>query len=243
MKTVDLTKYPYRIELHAHTSPVSPCSDMKPRELVRVYREAGADALVITNHFFRALFPDGMSRDRVIEYYLADYRAAREEGERLGLRVLLGAELRFPENDNDYLLYGISESEIGRIYDLLSEDLPHLSDAIAGEDLVLAQAHPFRNRMVRADIAYLDGIEVFNVHPGHNSRISLAAVHASEHGKLVLGGSDYHRTADFAMDGRAGMCFLRAPYLPETSQALAALLRSRDYLYEIGGALVFPYAL
>ncbi len=236
------SKYPYRIELHAHTSPVSPCSDISPEELVRVYREAGADMLVITNHFFRDLFPEGMTRREVIAYYLSDYRAARREGERIGLPVLLGAEVRFSDSCNDYLAYGVTEDDIGRIYDLLPLGLKQFYSAFSDAHHVLVQAHPFRNGMTRADGASLDGIEVFNIHPNHNSRVSLAAVHAREHGGLVLGGSDYHRTLDFANGGKAGMCYLRAAQLPKDPLGLAALLRSRDYWYEIGGAAVFPYA-
>ena len=242
MKFPDLSKYPYRIELHAHTSPVSPCSAMTPIDLVRTYKRAGADALVITNHFIKTVFREGMSREEAIAYYLADYRAAREEGERLGVRVLLGAEIRFPENLNDYLVYGIGEGDIGALYDSLGGDLADFYTAYSNEHRVIAQAHPFRKNMILADTAYLDGIEVFNLHPGHNSRISLAAVHAQRSGKLVLGGSDYHRATDFMEEGSAGVCFLRAPRLPENSYALADLLRSRDYLFEIGSAIVFPYS-
>ncbi len=242
MNSIDLSKYPYRIELHAHTFPVSRCSDMSPVDLVRVYKRAGLDAVVITNHFIKSTFSEGMSREEAILYYLADYRAARQEGERIGIRVLLGAEMRFPENANDYLVYGIGEEDIGVLYDLLGGDLAQFYTAFSDGRRVIAQAHPFRNGMVRADTAYLDGIEVYNVHPNHNSRISLAAAHAAKHGKLVLGGSDYHRTSDFAEEGTAGLCVLRAPALPEDSRALAALLRSRDYLFEIGGTVVYPYS-
>ena len=44
-------RYPYRIELHAHTKPVSPCGEMLPEQLVQAYADAGFHAVVITNHF------------------------------------------------------------------------------------------------------------------------------------------------------------------------------------------------
>ena len=43
-------QYPYKIELHAHTSPVSACAHVSPAETVRRYAKKGVDALVITNH-------------------------------------------------------------------------------------------------------------------------------------------------------------------------------------------------
>ena len=36
--------------------------------------------------------------------------SSKARGDELGLDVILGAELRFPENDNDYLVYGIDEA-------------------------------------------------------------------------------------------------------------------------------------
>ena len=36
-----------------------------------------------------------------------------------GINVILGAEIRFTENVNDYLIYGIDEDELITIYDML----------------------------------------------------------------------------------------------------------------------------
>ena len=44
-------EYPYRLELHAHTYPVSRCSEVFPTELVDIYRSLGFNGLVVTNHF------------------------------------------------------------------------------------------------------------------------------------------------------------------------------------------------
>ena len=41
MKEDIIKQYPYRIELHAHTSPASTCSHVKPEELVQLYHEKG----------------------------------------------------------------------------------------------------------------------------------------------------------------------------------------------------------
>ena len=51
MKEHIFKQYPYRIELRAHTTPASSCSNLKPEELVQLYHEKGYDGLVITNHF------------------------------------------------------------------------------------------------------------------------------------------------------------------------------------------------
>ena len=44
--------YPYKIELHAHTSPCSSCSEIVPKEMIRLMQEQHYDAVVITNHFY-----------------------------------------------------------------------------------------------------------------------------------------------------------------------------------------------
>ena len=37
--------YPYRLELHAHTSPASGCSQVKPEDVVTIFHDAGAKRL------------------------------------------------------------------------------------------------------------------------------------------------------------------------------------------------------
>ena len=41
-------QYPYKIEMHAHTSPCSPCGTVTPDELVNIYSKLGYDAVVLT---------------------------------------------------------------------------------------------------------------------------------------------------------------------------------------------------
>ena len=60
--------YPYRTELHAHTSPASLCGRLSPEELVELYLSLGVQGIVITNHL------NTYSRgDRPIEQYAEDY--------------------------------------------------------------------------------------------------------------------------------------------------------------------------
>ena len=46
---------------------------------------------------------------KAMDHYLSGYKASKKRGDELGFDVILGAELRFPQNDNDYLVYGIDE--------------------------------------------------------------------------------------------------------------------------------------
>ena len=105
-------------------------------------------------------------------------------------------------------------------------------------DSVFLQAHPFRDGMVLADPTILDGIEVFNLHPNHNSRVGIAALYAKENNfPVITAGSDFHHK-DRKHEGVAA---LRARYLPEDSFGLASLLKSGDYLFEAGrNNLIIP---
>ena len=99
--------YPVKVELHAHTYPASGCGHVSPENTVDTYAKDGADAIVITNHFY----PGMLGRDcwknfspaEIIECYLDDYYKAQKRGKEIGVSVIFGVELRFEENINDYL--------------------------------------------------------------------------------------------------------------------------------------------
>ncbi len=224
--------YPYRIELHMHTSPVSSCADFDPATAVSFYQRCGADAVVITNHAHPSI--KSIPKDEWIAWYMSDFLAAKEKGDELGVRVLLGMEARFPGSANDYLVYGVDESFLEQAWELMDTDIHTFYAACSADHRVIVQAHPFREGMVRADSADVDGIEVFNLHPGHNSRIGFAARHATEHRGVITGGTDFHHLH------HEGMIFARFQTLPADSFELARLLKSGDYLFQIGDSLILP---
>ena len=225
--------YPIRIETHAHTKPVSACSEIAPAKMVQDYLELGYDAIAITNHFN----PDyiSMTPQKAVEFYLSDFYETRHIADGTRLRVLLGMEIRFTENSNDYLVFGIDEADIERAHFYLGRGLKAFYEGFHTERNIILQAHPFRDHMTRADAHYLDGIESFNMHPRHNARISLACRWARAEDFIVSAGTDYHHPGD------AGMAAVRVKACPTDSFELASLLKSRDYLFDIGGSIVLPY--
>ena len=191
----------YKIEPHLHTTHVSRCGWLKAEEIVAGYKAAGYSALIVTDHYNRTTFDylgiDPAAPGDKIGAFLAGYRLVREEGEKQGLKVFKGAELRFDESDNDYLLYGWQN-------DLLAEP----------EEIF---------RMGPAIARYLDGVEVYNANPRHNSRNELAQDYAKEFGLIATAGSDCHRTEDIAITG------ILAEKLPSDDMGMMRLLRSRNY--------------
>lgn len=222
--------YPYRIELHAHTNPASHCGKATPEELVQLYLDAGFDAVVITNHFSHAALGD-LSREAFVEGQLSDYERACKAAQGTKLKIYLGVEARFDEDNNDYLLYGVNREILGKIYDYLEKGLAAFRKEVKLPGSVLIQAHPFRDGCVPAEGKLLDGVEVFNMHPNHNPRSALAALYAKEQSiSLTVAGTDFHHIKP----GYIAAAALRCRELPEDTFALAELLRSGDYIFEIG---------
>ena len=233
MKEQLLAKYPYKTELHAHTQPASGCSEFYAEGLVERYRAIGVDTVVLTNHYTY----DGncqKTREQSVADYLSCYHDFVRAAEAAGIRAAFGMEIRFIGNCNDYLLYGISEEDVGRAYDMLDQDIDRFYAAFKTKDNLIFQAHPFRNGITLADPGSLDGVESFNMHPGHNSRVGIAAAYAREHGLLVCGGTDFHHA------GHEGVCLMRTSRLMTSSADVADVLRRRDFILDIGGSLVFP---
>ena len=229
-----LDEYRYRIELHAHTSPVSACGELSPEEVVDHYHALGADALVITHHFHSSFFKRG-AKEEMLSLYIDDYLRAKRRAQRYGMQVILGMEIRFTENSNDYLVYGIDEEDLSRACDFLTLGIDAFYRGFKNERNVILQAHPFRDNMASVNPSSLDGIEVFNMHIGHNSRVARAAEYTNEHPEfLVSGGTDFHHGY------QTTPCFMRSKTLPKTSFDIANALKSKDVLFDIAGNIVLP---
>ena len=170
-----------------------------------------------------------------LEQYLSDYHRALEAGEKIGIKVYLGAELRWEHlSDNDYLLLGVDEAMLSDVFDYMKGDAATFVRDCKSEKSFFLQAHPFRDGLTRLNPALLDGIEAFNLHPGHNSRIALASQFADAHHLIKTIGTDFHH------EGHHNLCATRMKILPDDSFALAAELKKNDFIAEISGSLLLP---
>lgn len=218
----------YKIELHMHTKYGSGCGQMEEKALVDGYLKAGYQAVVVTDHFCRDSFNYmGIApgeKAACLERFLEGYRRVKAEGEARGLKVYRGAEIRFDENFNDYLLFGYSDELLSDPEEIFSMGLEAFIQRVRAEGTLLIQAHPFRWMCTPADLNCLDGVEVRNMHPGHSSCNEKAVEYAARKPGLVLtSGSDCHEPHHL---GRGGIL---AEALPEDEKALVALLRSGKY--------------
>lgn len=227
-------EYKYKYDLHVHTSPVSKCGDFSPMEVVDRYADAGFRGIVITNHFSLTAMAPCKSKEEYLDFYLTDYREALAYGKKKGLDVFLGAEMRFPENDNDYLVYGIDEKDLYTAYDYLFTEYEKFYCEFKNENNIIIQAHPFRSSCVLKSPDIIDGIEVFNMHPGHNSRVAVAAKLHAAHGGVVTGGTDLHHRDH---EGSLFTCFAE---MPQNEKDLVRLLRSGDYVFMTADKIIIP---
>ena len=228
-------KYKYKTELHAHSNPVSKCGRFPADEVVKIYSDFGCDTLVLTNHLstkHKELFP---TVSEVAEYYLSDYYKATEAAKATDMSVALGVEIRFANTNNDYLVYGVCPDDIEKLIYYVDTDIQTFYGEFKNEKNVIIHAHPFRKDMEPTPIGSVDGVETFNCHPGHNSRIPYACRLAQENGLLVSGGSDFHEPS------RHGTCITRTTCKLRDSYDVAEAIKSRDFVFDLFGHIVFPY--
>ena len=227
-------EYQYKIEMHSHSSPASPCGVFEPEEVVRLYAECGYNGIVITNHLYSCMHLDGETVEQTVKRYADDYVRAVKEGNKYSLQVYYGLEIRFDGHPNDYLIYGIDIADTENIFPYLSESLIKFRTEYQNPDMLLIQAHPFRPGIEPAQPNLIDGVEVLNFQPNHYIGYFYAARFARTVGGVITSGSDFH------FPDTQGLGGIYTKNLPKDSKDIAVLLRSGDYLLDIGGLPLIP---
>ncbi|MFZ5570748.1 MAG: PHP-associated domain-containing protein [Thermodesulfobacteriota bacterium] len=111
------------IDLHAHTSPASPCSSITVENLIAEARQAGLDGIVLTDH-------NHCRKPRELE----------ELRQKHGFLVLGGNEII--TDQGDVLTYGLDHTVSGVIR------LPELRAKVRAVGGFMAVAHPFRGFLI-----------------------------------------------------------------------------------------------
>jgi len=216
----------FKTDLHVHTSEVSMCADIGAVTAVRLYKEAGFDGIVITNHYHSLFFESRRENawEDNVDQLLRGYRIAKGEGDKVGLKVFCGMELSFyGENRNDYLIYGITRDFlVGYPYlcDICLADFRKIADE---NGLMIFQAHPFRRWMTMMPPKMLDGIETFNGHARHKSYNPAVELYAELNGFKHIAGSDCH---DITNVGTSG---IMTEHPVATDEELVDVIRSQDF--------------
>ncbi len=225
----------YLYDTHIHTVETSPCGRIPAAETVDYYAAHGYTGLVITDHLHREFLdiaagePDWKA---VMERWLKGYRSAKKRGDEIGFDVILGAEMRFTDNNNDYLVYGIDEDWLFSHAYVICQTAREFFQKYHDEVLVM-HAHPYRdgNQTVFEDAVH--GIELINTNRRHENHTDWAAALCERHPEYFRqAGSDMHRPEDRCRAGiivperirdsfeyaeriRSGQFGLYAPDFPE----------------------------
>lgn len=216
----------YLYDPHTHTAESSACADLPAARSAEYYAEKGFAGFIVTDH----IHPEYVARvdtrhnwDDVIDHYLTGYKIAKKRGEALGLDVLLGVELRFEENENDYLLYGVDEAWL-RANPYPCKETAQEFFRKHKDEILIIQAHPYRDGNMTVFEQAFHGVEVINGHPHHENRNELAMELCRHHAQyLRLAGSDTHEPGDA---GRAGVVL---PSRVNDSFAYKAMIESGQF--------------
>lgn len=215
----------YRYDIHVHTMETSRCGYIKAPEIVATYKGLGYDGICVTDHLhdlYISLMDCHDDWQACVDRFLYGYREAKKAGDALGLSVIFGIELRFPENDSDYLIYGVDEAWLRRNPFVCSMDHEAFFQKFGGEVLII-HAHPYRY----CDEVFYDcvhGLEIVNCNPRHDSRNPLALELAQANPHLLrLCSSDMHRPGD---EGQAAVLLERPVH---DSFAFKAAIESKAY--------------
>lgn len=219
----------YKIETHLHTNIVSCCGKLSPEEILAGYSRAGYHGIVVTDHFMEYTFQwlkiSSCSNEEKWNAFCRSYDILCGLAPDYGIRVYFGAEVRFDDtSSNDYLVYGCPPEllmDMERVFTCGLEDFYPRCHAAGG---LIIQAHPNRGQCFPSDPRYLDGVEVYNLHPRHDSRNELTAAFAEQNPHLIrLSGSDCHQAPDI---GRGGIL---TQTLPADERELVEIIKKGKF--------------
>jgi predicted metal-dependent phosphoesterase TrpH len=216
----------FLVQLHLHTSETSACGESGGAEMARACKAAGYGAIVVTDHFMNANIgcPRRARWEDKVEYLFRGYRAAKAEGDRIGLAVFKGWET-FTQG-REFLTYGLDEAFLLANPDIADVGVREYLSRVEAAGGWVVHAHPFRKADYIPDFApdpsSVEAFEVFNAGNGDPAWNEEARAMAAAHGLIEIAGADAHSVDQV----RSGAMRLPLPIL--TLPELVASLRSRE---------------
>lgn len=190
----------FKTETHLHTAPVSSCSHIAPREMIRLYSEAGYTTVFVSDHFAKFhfdKFEEGLTWKEKTAKVCAAYEEAKAAGEEFGVNVLFAPELSLA--GNHYLLYGIDKAFMDLREDVFTMTMEEFHRMAKAHGVTIIQAHPYRDDKCFPTPEYVDGFEAVNANPRHENHDELAFAVAAKYNLPVTAGSDAHRLEDIGL--------------------------------------------
>ncbi|MBP1532983.1 MAG: PHP domain-containing protein [Ruminococcus sp.] len=192
----------FKYETHLHTAEASACASAKGAEQARRYKDEGYDGIFVTDHFFNgnSTVHHEMPWKDMVERYCSGYEHAKEEGDRIGLKVFFGIEYTY--GGADILVYGLDKQWLLDNPDC-DRDFFDFQRKAKAAGALLIHAHPFREadylREIRLLPQWVDGVEVYNSGNYKDAFNDRALWYAKEFGFRMTAGTDnHHLTVDSA---------------------------------------------
>lgn len=214
----------YKYELHCHTKEVSRCGQVPAAEIVQMYKDAGYSGIVITDHYSPMTYnlTTVACPQNAVDFYINGYKEALKAADD-DFTVLLGMELRYYATANDFLVYGVTEDFLRNNGNLMKLYPRRFYKKAKQNNMIVVQAHPFREWMIRINPKYLDGAEVHNGKTSLEGNKKAAEWAKASNMQIQLSGSDFHRPKNLATGG----IITNEPI--KTNDDLLRILRSGEY--------------
>lgn len=184
-----------KIEMHTHSKGGSGCASVTPEVLVKTYKDQGYDGIVLTNHMCESEYNKypGETKKEKLDYYFSLYDDVKIEGEKIGLKVFLGMEIRAKQDTFiEFMIYGFSRDFIYNAPLLFTLTQKELYDLCEENGVLMYQTHPFRRGVALGDPKYMHGAEYFNGHVNHVNNNDLAKEFCDKFGLIKTCGTDFH---------------------------------------------------
>ncbi len=219
----------YKYQMHTHTHPCSHCSHMLPDELTQALHEGDYSGVVLTNHFYwgNTGIDTDLPWENFVRAYELDYIECRKSAEKFDLDVIFAVEEEV-EKGLEILCYGITPEILYAHPELKEQKLENWSKLRKKHDVVLIQAHPFRNRQsipVRKVFPHdlIDGIEVFNAGNNPEDNIEAEEYAAKNPDLIFITGADSHSGANACVGGIATDVRIR------NEKELVKILKAKEF--------------
>jgi predicted metal-dependent phosphoesterase TrpH len=226
----------YKFDIHCHCAEGSTCAKVPVRDLVRAYKKAGFDGMVLTDHFYARTAAMHGDYKAGIENQWQTYLTAKAEGEACGITVLFGFEYRW--NVYDFLVYGLGPDFMLANPDMFSVPFAEFARRVHDCGGFIIQPHPFRHLKapIYIPVDDVDAIEICNgshsdVNSPYPAFYNDLAEHFAREMKLIgTGGSDTHRITEDGQPNRyAAMLFEKKI---ETIDDLILQIKNRQFTIE-----------
>lgn len=222
-----MMEHPFYAQLHLHTSESSRCGKSTAAEMMRACKAADYSLVVVTDHFFNANIncDPSLPWPQQVACLMKGYRAAKAEGDRIGLTVLFGWETN--SGGPEVLTYGLGEEFLLAHPDVAKWPLEEYLKRVKEAGGFCCHAHPFREAYYIVPFEpqprLFEAFEVYNHHHAEENRVwdRKALAMARSHHLIELAGCDAHRVEE--VTGGA----MKLPWPVTDMPGLIEALRSR----------------